>query len=456
MPRDLGVCGSITTVFITAVSTITETVESNINHGYSLVSTLNTSPEAAAPSIVPTSEASPAITTTHTVFETLTRVFSTIESAPEATSTTVDEGPFFFTVHDGITTWLGGHTPTLSISYVIETSTVFIQPVPTMSMSMSMSMMSMNDASSTDGSQVTSTEEMHSTSTSTKTIEVTSFITEHLTETITVPTSSRVSGAASASLGSNSSKRHPYGWNATTTFKTISVGSGSGISWPGSYATGNGQSVTAPHPTTSLTAHSRVPSGLNFEQREAQVGVMVTATIEGVVVSWTNVFDGALLSATATADPSPATDHTSLFGMSQIRVLWVLQSLMQGTVEPTLTLVSATSDIPPKIPVPINDTCTQDLLTSTTKTMGFSSSVPIPTAGAVPFGPPHLLHPGYSSTFASSAISAHRTSHHAPTGTSHSTQHVNASVTRTGTASAASATCSHKAIAKGNFTINAS
>ena len=455
MPRDSGACGSITTVFVTAISTITETVESKINHGYSLVSTLNTQLDAGAPSMIPTSEASPSIITTHTIFETITRVISTIESTPEVTSTTVDEGPFFFTVHNGTTAWLGGHTPTQSISYVIETSTVFIQPVPSMSMSMSMGM-SMSNASNTDDSQVTSTEEIHSTSTSTstKTIEVTSFITEHLTETITVPSSSSVSGAASASLGNNSSKYHPYGWNATTTFKTISIGSGSGITWPGSYATGNGQSVTAPHPMTSLTAHSYVPSGLNFEQREAQVGAMVTATIDGVVVSWTNIFDGAQISASATADPSPTTKHTSLFGMSQLRIFWVLQSLMQGTVEPTLTLVSVTSGIPPKIPVPINDTCTRDLLTSTTKTMGSSSS--IPTAGAVPFGPPHLSHQGYSSIFASSAISAHPSSHHAPTGTSHYTPHFNASATRTRTASAPSATCSHEAIAKGNFTINAS
>ena len=312
MPRDPRACGSITTIFVTAISTVTETFESNINHGYSLASTLNTPPDAAAPSVILTSEASPAIITTHTVFETITRGISTTESTPEATSITVDEGPFFFTVHNGITTWLGGHTPTLSISYVIETSTVFIQPVPSMSM-----VTSMSNASSTKDSQVTSTEEIHSTSTSTKTIEVTSFITAYLTETITAPTSSSVSGGARASSGNNSSNYHPYGWNATTTFKTISIGIGSGISWPGAYATGNGQSVTAPHPITSPTAHSHVPSGLTFEQRGAQAGAMVTATIDGVVVSWTNIFEGAQYSASATADPSSATKHTSLFGMSQ-------------------------------------------------------------------------------------------------------------------------------------------
>ena len=296
----------MTTIVITTVATITESIQSNADPGYSLVSTLSASTTVAATDMTPVPETSTEMVTTHTVFETVTSVISTVQGTPTATTTAGDEGPYYFSVHNGITTWLGGHSPAPSISYVIKTSTVVIQPSPTMNM-----------LSSTEDSQATSTENIHITSTSTKTIRLTTFITERLTETLTVSSTSGVSGVASTSTGYSPYKYSSYGWNATASrFKTISLKTGSGMDWPGYYATGS-PSGTAPHSIAYPKVPAYAPRGLKLHGREPQVGAIVTATINGVVVSWTNLYDGATTLASSTAHSSP-TATIKISGMSQV------------------------------------------------------------------------------------------------------------------------------------------
>ena len=187
-------------------------------------------------------------------------------------------GVYFFTVGNGTTQWLGGQTPPPAQSYIIETSTVVIEPIPT--------------------STFLSTGE--SISSSTTTIEPTRITTEALTGTLTGYPTSTAGRVINPSIASNGS----YGWNGTTFHRAKHTRKWSGSI--GSSAHGIGVSgVAGPH----FTQHncSSIPTPLEHQYRNKyarQLGVMVTATIDGVVVSWTNTYDGFVAS---TPPPSSLT-----------------------------------------------------------------------------------------------------------------------------------------------------
>ncbi|KAI4100516.1 MAG: hypothetical protein L6R37_005431 [Teloschistes peruensis] len=170
------------------------------------------------------------------------------------------DGSFSFAVVDSTTTWLGGKTPDSSVELVTNTLVVTIVPQP-------VTTPSIEHALAADGD----------TTTSYKTISSTSYYTHHLTAgPLPAPTS----------LSSPTPNFLPYlrhkGWNTTlTTLQKLRSGAAPSNAWP-TYTAIWATSVKW-IPTTSLDPKPK---------QARQVGAIVTATINGVVVSWTNSYAG--------------------------------------------------------------------------------------------------------------------------------------------------------------------
>jgi hypothetical protein len=267
---------SVTTVTVTATNTVTETLGL----------------PGLGPYWFPGGKSSSTTQSILTVTETLTItevLSSTVTSSGAAASTSSDSGVYYFSVENGTTVWLGATPPATESSYVLQTSTAVIEPLP------------YSSAISTNSTEYT---------TSTQIVDLTSFLTltvvsteTILTETITETISSTIAAATASGftgIGAN-------GWNGTTVNQeNLQTGfPSSGIPWPTSYATA-APSVSAPHFSNHYSGSAWLPSGKSWNSITArQVGAVVTATIDGVVVSWTNVWDGGDPHATPT--PSEVT-----------------------------------------------------------------------------------------------------------------------------------------------------
>lgn len=187
----------------------------------------------------------------------------------------------FFVGTNGITAWLGGQTPPATESQVTATVTVVIEPQPSSSW-----------VSSTEKAQTISIE----------TVTMTSVFTDLLTETLTV--SSPVASISTSPGTFNGIG--PYGWNVTTLQRVKVTGSG-----PGHYLSAtSASSVRAPQWTKPSSGLAPAPSVWYHPHEKRQVGAVVTATINGVVVSWTNSYDGA----PKTVVPYSATSKSALPG----------------------------------------------------------------------------------------------------------------------------------------------
>ncbi|KAL8997898.1 MAG: hypothetical protein Q9188_006216 [Gyalolechia gomerana] len=161
------------------------------------------------------------------------------------------DGSFSFVENNGETTWLGDKTPTSGAALVTNTLVVTVKPQP---------------VTETFATAATSTSE-DATTTSVTTISSTSFYTHYLTKALTLQT---------ASTAGPSSKLPPYlesyGWNATLSRVHRPKSEAPNIDSTGAYA--------VDHSTWLKRHHPR------------QIGVVVTATINGVVVAWTNNYGG--------------------------------------------------------------------------------------------------------------------------------------------------------------------
>ena len=203
------------------------------------------------------------ITGTFTNIETITNLLSLVPAA--ASSANADQGPYSFAEHDGSTTWLGGKAPPGSQSIVTKTKAITVEPVPTGT-----------DAASAEAP----------TTTSYSTLSLTTVTSVVFTKTVTEPSLIPVASAKRfTGLGS-------YGWNSTlTTLVKVAAGAnGSGHSHlpenthEGGSSFGTGHYVGVPYATGEASG----------TLAERQVGSIVTATIGGVVVSWTNGYDGSV------------------------------------------------------------------------------------------------------------------------------------------------------------------
>lgn len=251
------------------------------------------------------------ITETIAVTETLAGPDSTTEAI---SSTSTASGLYFFSVDNGTTIWLGGVTPPPAQSYIVQTSTLTLQPVPSTSSYVATEQIhstSTRTVEVTDFLTVltkTLTEPITSsvTSTSTTTVEVTSFATVFLTETLTESSLSATTAATAsrfAGVGAGS-----YGWNTTTLHHSKPAEGWSGTLGYSIYATA-ASSVRAPHFSRPHPEKAPISPRHDGNRKNArQVGAIVTATINGVVVTWTNVWAGVEPSST----PLPVSVSPSL------------------------------------------------------------------------------------------------------------------------------------------------
>ena len=218
------------------------------------------------------------ITETTVIWETYTSDSTAVE-ASSPTPTSPDSGLYSFLVVNGITSWLGGFTLPATDSFVIATATVVIEPVPT---NPSLS----STVQTQDPVPVTSIE----------TILVTSTFTIDLAETHTESATAPLVSATARSFHGIGT----YGWNATTLTRITHVvhGSGTGqLPYTTSALSGFARHSLEPYnePTPVLSSWTKP-----IDKR--QVGSIVTATIDGVIVSWTNFWDGT----PATSETIPA------------------------------------------------------------------------------------------------------------------------------------------------------
>jgi len=258
-------------VTVTAPQVTTTVFTTNIAPSSPLA--LDASSSIADPKMESPADTSQDLTATLTSFETITNVVSLMTAT--ATLVKTDQGPYSFAEHSGTTIWLGNKTPPMSESIVYKTNVITVEPVPT----------------STDVASAAAP-----TTTSFSTLSLTTVTSETFTETVTEPSSSPVASARPFTGVAT------YGWNSTlTTLLKVQVGlkgsdrvqstgfvpetsAGTGHGRPSPYATGQ--------PSESLAAR--------------QVGAIVVATIGGLVVSWTNNYNGQPATTTTEVTQSSA------------------------------------------------------------------------------------------------------------------------------------------------------
>ncbi|MCJ1438142.1 hypothetical protein MMC27_007529 [Xylographa pallens] len=245
------------------------------------------------------------LTETTIIWKTYTSDSSAVE-ASSPTPTSPASGLFSFIVVNGITSWLGGFTPPATDSFVLATATVVIEPVPT-SPSLSSTMQAQSPV------PVTSIE----------TIQLTSIYTADLAEKLTESASATSVSAAAGSFHGIGT----HGWNATTLTRITHVKHGSGTAHL-PYATG-ASSGLARHPLVPLSGSALIPSSWPTQKEKRQVGSIVIATIDGVVVSWTNYWDGNPV----TSEPIPPNYAT-----------WS-ETIVSGLPETSSNAVSSETDL---------------------------------------------------------------------------------------------------------------
>ena len=206
-----------------------------------------------------------------------------VVSVIHASSPSDGQAAYSFSEDNGTTTWLGATTPA-SASLITTTQVISLEPVPTGYV-----------APLAKVTPITS----YLTVSPTKTLTET----DMASQTLAVSTASASAGAYTG-LASN-------GWNSSIstliTVKSPAVGS---VTMAETFA------------QNSITAYPLVPSGLvpfprgnaARQKKVRDVGNIISATIDGVVVSWTDNYDGTPLSSSDTS-PSvvPVTATTSQF-----------------------------------------------------------------------------------------------------------------------------------------------
>ena len=358
----------MSTVFVTVSAvTVTETVKSAAPSMFPI--------QAVAESAMPT--ASPldttGVTATATIYLTYTNIVSVFQATSSSSVADQDKGPYYFSVSDGTTIWLDGKTPAAVDSFVTLTTSIVVAPTP----------------SSSDSSDMN---EKHSTSTST--VFMTKVVSEFSTETLTKPSTVPTSAKSFAGIGA-------FGWNGTTTSaqKAVSGASGIGSAGPMSYATNIGYSYSSvPQFATSYTKAAQIVSTNATKIREArQIEMYVTATINGVVVSWINNWHGD-----SPATPTPSDTSSTMLTVEMVSSGKRLGQYMASYQRLIKVMLASLAMAPSFYGSSLPPTFTT-VPSSAFSTM-YSSSSSL-TEGAVPFGPPTVHHSGQPTTIVESLVS---------------------------------------------------
>lgn len=239
---------------------------------------------------------------TATVHTTLTSVIS-VEEASSAPFV-AGQGPYSFNVNNGVTSWFGGRVPPSTDNLVTSTSVVTLVPVP------ESSPVSGEVPEPTTGDTPTT-----SYTTTFLTTEVSLIRTETLTE-------SMPSGVASAKIFSGLGSS---GWNVTyTTFKTVKISQGGNRVAKSEFPkTGLDGETRLPLPGSTLTLPASSPSiSVTKHKHARQLGAVIEATIDGVIVSWTNNYQGS--SASTSGHSGPALPMTTPSIVSSGKLLQVI------------------------------------------------------------------------------------------------------------------------------------
>ena len=266
-------CSPVSTVFVTVpASPTTETIYA-VSEGSAATVGIETLSNGAAQ---PTSTV---ITKTLTASVVSMQVISVIH----ASSPSEAQAAYSFTEDNGTTTWLGA-TPPASASLITSTQVISLEPVPPGYV-----------APPAEVTPVTSYLTISSTKTLTETYMA--------TPTLAVLTPSASAGAYTG-LASN-------GWNSSMstliTVKSPAIGS---------------VTIAEKLAQYSITAYSVIPSGLlpfprgntARQNKVRDVENIISATIDGVVVSWIDNYDGTPLSSSDTSSSVvPVTATTPQF-----------------------------------------------------------------------------------------------------------------------------------------------
>lgn len=305
-------CGSVATVSVTVTAIpVTKTVSIQLEISPSITKKYDVPPKLQA-----ALDTSKDITATSTDYITLIHVVTAIPKM--STPAVVENGPYYFTADDGTTVWLGGKTPPAGVPLSISTAIVTVKPIPP-----TLRVSSGGSPESTTYSTVflTVTSKVYETETVTKTVPV--VITSVVTTSSFVSVSSSNTGplaspvpfianapsAAKASLVATTPSKSfnglgLSGWNATskTLLKEKVVVNANESAKLVRQQTGVKDSLATRPGAATLLATPSYSSNATNKIGVRQLGSIVVATIEGVVVSWPNNYDGAALTT-----PAPAT-----------------------------------------------------------------------------------------------------------------------------------------------------
>lgn len=268
------------TVTVSAPVQVTETVFTAANPP-----SPSLSPSVASAGIATSLE--PTTTLSSTSYLTHTRVVEVDDAAiPLPAQTNAAQGGYYYyAVDNGTTTWLGTKTPAFGATLATNTVVVTVHPQPEYT--------GVPVADTTIQSSETLEDE---TSTSMTTLHSTSFHTRYLTMELTLgPTpTSRSSVRLPPYLAS-------YGWNTT-----LSIAQGTGGFLPVSASSDMFPAISPTWPASGIAAST--PSYAIKRHHPRQVGAVVSATMNGVVVSWTNSYDGvpATLAPVSSSQASPS------------------------------------------------------------------------------------------------------------------------------------------------------
>ena len=293
------------------------------------------------------SSSSADVTRTSTDFITLVHV----PSSPKAiqTAAIADKGPYYYTENKGTRVWLGGKSPPAGTPLVTSTTVITYQPVPlnqyvtntedteplvdlrtdavtkgsvettAVVADVSANAVTEGKLDSISYSTIVVTEILLSTEGDAEptsfpnvvsTVIKTKYETETLTKAPVAPSADAGSSTAANSLKILTGSRLA-GWNTTARAiikaKGIQTGTQparlspqpSGVKENAATRSGTISPLTAPYNSSDATDN-------NIEAR--QLGVVISATIGGLVVTWTNNYGGPSITPT----PLPANDNVAL------------------------------------------------------------------------------------------------------------------------------------------------
>lgn len=274
-------CASPSTVTVTITS---PNIETSVDAASSLVSIPSSSLESPASygNVARGTSTEPTTTLSSTTFITSTKVLGPDDDPVAPQSNAAPAGYYYYADNDGTTIWLGNQTPSSGV-FVTSTAVITVHPQPSITtetttiITTSQTILSAEDA----------------TSTSFTTLSTTSFSTYYHTKEVTIQSAQTPvpSAGLSSYLGS-------YGWNVTLS-KVQKLETFTPVILPSDVsAHGHGFGKAA---STASYAIKR------YHPR--QIGAVVSATINGVVVSWTNSYGGE----PATSEPMstlPASSST--------------------------------------------------------------------------------------------------------------------------------------------------